>query len=389
MNIVLGVKDSEASLNAFYWIKHNPLSLWDPKDLNLTLVHVLQENPGSGVSLLRRYESLAKEFAKIVSTRLLTCQGNVGKTLKNFTSSLKQTMLVIGCTQRNWKVIDYCVQWCECPVMVVKRDYSHHAPKQPILSLAMDVNVHCDRAFTWLLKQADLPNNSQLYVVHITPKKSDKPDARRFLAALKPKCLESKRLYSMASALVTYDRGTVPHGIIKFCHDKAVATLIIANKGEAPRWRGFFSSSITEECLRSSFLDILVWMDNQTRNVHDSPYIKAFQGVTPPPLSLAPWEDPSKVPQNPNVDDKDPLKNVKETKAQTRDDKPASPHPQQSAIEDKPLPIADNCTIPVKDSGSAGQRRKNSLKYKFYDQMAKGRNRLSIFSDETVEPLSP
>jgi len=292
MDVVLGVTDSEASLNAFSWIKHNPLHLWS--NLRLTLVHVLKKSyTGSGVELLRRYEYLAKEFAQTVSTRLLSCNKNVGHTLKEFVAGFEvRPILVLGCTKTKWGVIDYCVQRCECPVMIVKRDYTSYAPVRPVVGLAMDANVHGDRAFNWFLKHAELPDNSQLYVVHITPKKTEKPDARRFLAALKPKCMESKRMYSMASALVSYDQGTVPYGIMKFCYDKDVATLLIAGKGE--RHSPFrISKSITEECLRNSSLDIMVWQDEQTRTVSSSPFIKTFEGVEPPLIRLDTWEKES------------------------------------------------------------------------------------------------
>jgi len=191
------------------------------------------------------------------------------------------------------------VQRCECPVVVVKRDYSLVSPIRRVVALAMDVNVHCDRAFTWLLKKADLPETSQLYVVHITPKKNDKPDARRFLASLKPKCMESKRLYSMASALVSYDRGTTSDGILRFCHDKDVATLIIPSKGESQAARLRLSTSITEDCLRNSSFDIIIWQDGQTRTLNSSKYIFKVPDSALAPLRLTPWEDNSKVPNLP------------------------------------------------------------------------------------------
>jgi len=256
------------------------------------------------------------------------------------------------------------------------------------VALAMDVNVHCDRAFTWVLKQADLPDNSQLYVVHITPKKSDKPDARRFLASLKPKCMESKRLYSMASALVSYDRGTVSDGIIKFCHDKDVATLLISNKGDRQSILRL-SSSITHDCLRNSSLDIMVWMDEQTRNVSSSPYIKTFEGSAPPLLRLTTWEDPSKAP--PIFDENQKVKEEKKSIPHEPDYPRSSDTPYNPENNNLPLaPIADSYTVPVTDPSARKQRRKNSLKYYMYDQIAKGKNQLSRFSDDTqMEPLSP
>jgi len=297
MHVVLGISNSDASANAFNWIKYNRLRLW--KDLNLTIVHVT-ENSSPMAAHLRRYQEMAKEFAKTVSTRILTRQKSVARTLKEFVATLQEPMLVLGCTKQKWDILDYCVQRCECPVVVVQRDYSIYNPSRPVVALAMDVNVHCDRTFSWLLQKADLPENTQLYVVHITPKKTDKPDARRFLASLKPKCMESKRLYSMASALVSYNRGTIPDGIVRFCHDKEVATLIISAKGDTSRLR--LSTSITDECLRNSSVDIIVWQDEQTRRLSNSRYIFKVEGAAPTPLRVAPWEDNSKMSQLPDLD---------------------------------------------------------------------------------------
>jgi len=328
-------------------------------------------------------------------------------------------MLVLGSTKQKWNVIDYCVRRCECPVVVVQRDYAIYNPIRPVVSLAMDVNVHCDRAFTWLLKKADLPDNSQLYVVHITPKKTDKPDARRFLASLKPKCIESKRLYSMASALVSYNRGTIPDGIVRFCHDKEVATLIIAAKGDTPRLR--LSSSITDECLRNSSVDIIVWQDDQTRRLATSRYIFNVEGEVPTPLRLAPWEDATKfkLPQPMDYETKlqdnskkDEIKYKSNSHQQQKPDYPQvlpHPHPhdhprdhshdrpqgQQSLSAYDPknsIPPMGAYDVPFEDRSPKKHRRKSSLTYNVYDHIAKGKNLLAkLTGDEhtIVEPLSP
>jgi len=297
--------------------------------------------------------------------------------------------------KQKWDIIDYCVQRCECPVVVVQRDYSSYNPSRPVVALAMDVNVHCDRAFSWILQKADIPDNSQLYVVHITPKKTDKPDARRFLASLKPKCCESKRLYSMASALVSYNRGTIPDGIVRFCHDKEVATLIIAAKGDTPRLR--LSTSITEECLRNSSVDIIVWQDEQTRRLASSRYIFKVEGAAPTPLRLAPWEDGSKI-QVPDLDadKKEHTSNsAKEVKSKSVPHQPDYPRGQDipsSFPQSTFIPIMGSYDTPVHDPSPKRHRRKSSLTYNMYDQIAKGKRALAkLTGDENtvLEPLSP
>jgi len=399
MNIVSAVTKSEASLNAFRWIQSNPVKLWK-NDLNLTLVHVLTNRSNAGAALLRRYEDLAKEVTKKVSTKLLTRQGSVGKTLKEYMSTLvlEQPILVLGCTKQKWDVIDYCVERCECPVVIVKRDYSSFAPLRPVVGLAMDVNVHCDRAFTWLLKKADLPQTSQLYVVHITPKKIDKPDARRYLASLKPKCMESKRPYSMASALVSYDKGTVSDGIIRFCHDKDVATLIIPSKGDSQATRLRLSTSITEDCLRNSSVDVIIWQDVQTRVLNSSKYIFKVTDSSPLPLRLTPWDErkESNIPpldtDQPKMDNdthvKSEIKRKQSIPDQSDYSQPLSLPPEHEYSVQKKYLGGDSDTHPDKKF-----RRKSSLTYNVYDQIAKGKNLLRKLSgsgdDRYSEPLSP
>jgi hypothetical protein len=407
MHIVLGISDNDASLNAFNWIKSNHLHLW--KDLDLTIVHVA-EHSSPNIARLRRYEAMAKGFAKTVSTRLLTCQKSVGRTLKEYVRNLQEPMLVLGCTKQKWNVIDYCVRRCECPVVIVQRDYSIFNPSRPVMALAMDVNVHCDRAFSWILQKANLPDNSQLYVVHITPKKTDKPDARRFLASLKPKCFESKRLYSMASALVSYNRGTIPDGIIRFCHDKEVATLMIAAKGDTSRLR--LSTSITDVCLRNSSVDIIVWKDEQTHRLATSRYIFKVEGADPTPLRAAPWEISSKTPPVLDLEiNKSHSNSLDNSNQEIKMDncnqeinmKSFSPHqPNYPRVQDIPSYIPEkNTFVPMGsydvppitlDPIPHHSRRKNSLTYNMYGQIAKGKNLLAkITGDENtvVEPLSP
>jgi len=283
--------------------------------------------------------------------------------------------------------------------MVVKRDHSTPSQTKPIVALAMDVNVHCDRTFTWFLKQANLPDISQLYVVHITPKKTDKPDARKFLAALKPKCIESKRMYSMASALVSYDKGGVSDGLIKFSHDKSVETLIISSKGDRQLSRLRLSASITEECLRNSSLDIMVWMDEQTRTICSSRYIWSGNS-TAAPIKLSTWEESPQM--NQKVDASKPESKSSSQKTPSQHP-PSYPRPIEPSAS-KPLPhdeaplapICESYATPISDV-SAKQRRKSSLKYYIHDQIARGKNQINKFTDadsssgygEFVEPLSP
>jgi len=282
------------------------------------------------------------------------------------------------------------VQRCECPVMVVKKNYSLAHTGSPTVALAMDVNVHCDRTFDWFLSMAQLPNTAQFYVLHIVSKRSDKPDARRFLAALKPRCIESKKLYAMASALVSYDKDT-SESLTKFSHDRHVDMLIIASKGEPSRLR--LKNSITNECLRNSTTDILVWMDEQTRNVSTSS-IKKFEGqMLPPPIQLSTWEKQDQVSSKPKKD-------LHEEKLTT---KPPAPHPpKEPEMDDE----SHNTSFTPSSVVSSRMKnpRKNSLKYYMYDQIAKGKQQLSRLTqgekerteainsnwgDVYLEPLSP
>jgi hypothetical protein len=205
----------------------------------------------------------------------------------------------------------------------------------------------------------------------------------------------------MASALVSYDRGGVADGIAKFSHDKNVGTLIIASKGDRQLSRLRLTRPITEDILRNSSLDIMVWQDGQTRNVSSSPYIwNGNTGITP--IKLSTWEPKRSQKTNQKVN-----KKVDVTDEETKSHK-ASPHPPSyprpiAPSASKPLPhdeaplapISESYTTPISDIGSK-QKRKSSLKYLMYDQIARGKNQLNKITDndsnwygESVEPLSP
>jgi hypothetical protein len=278
-----------------------------------------------------------------------------------------------------------------------KKDYSLAPARSPTVALAMDVNVHCDRTFDWFLATAQPPNSAQLYVLHIVSKRSDKPDARRFLASLKPRCIESKKLYAMASALVSYDKPTAD-SILKFSHDRRVDTLIIASKGEPSRLR--LKTSITDECLRHSSTDVLIWQDDQTRNVSKS-MIKKFEGHALPQIPLSTWEKPEQV-------STPPKKDFQEEKTIPQ---PPFPRPRGASKEKAPPMLDDEdnhessfATPPSVVSSRKKNPRKNSLKYYMYDSIAKGKQQLSRlvpgekerpeainsnWGDIYLEPLSP
>jgi len=186
----------------------------------------------------------------------------------------------------------------------------------------------------------------------------------------------------MASALVSYDKPTAD-SLIKFSHDRRVETLVIASKGEPSRLR--LKNSITEECLRHSTTDILIWMDEQTRNVSKS-VIKKFEGqMLPPQIPLATWERPE---QTPSV----PKKDLQEDKVIPQ--QPPFPRPRAASKEKAPPMLADDedahessfTTPPSVVSSRKKNARKNSLKYYMYDSIAKGKQQLSRLAGEKERP---
>jgi len=218
----------------------------------------------------------------------------------------------------------------------------------------------------------------------------------------------------MASALVSYDRGGVAEGIIKFCHDKDVETVLLASKGDRQLSRLRLSNSITDDCLRNSSLDVMVWMDGQTRNVSSSPFILKFQGAVPAPIKLATWDKPSKTSQvNSSIEDEVSSKmkaskispEEKSPKKNSIPHEPSYPRPPADLYkpyEEPPLALINesNITAPISDlSATKRQRRKSSLKYYIHDQIAKGKKTLTTKdTDDTMdgswngvylEPLSP
>jgi hypothetical protein len=227
---------------------------------------------------------------------------------------------------------------------------------------------------------------------------------------------------------VSYDRGGVADGIIKFSHDKDVQTLIISSKGDRQLSRLRLTYSITDECLRNSTLDVMVWMDGQTRNISASRYIWNFDVPQPLGMGLS-YNDNTKLPQaNPSPcfadenDDDDENEEVnskmKASKISSDNEGTKSSNEQKSKSEakksknksvphqpDYPRPPADlyrpyeeppiapisESTIhaPISDlSATKKQRRKNSLKYSLYDSIARGKKSLG-WDGVYLEPLSP
>jgi len=397
LSVVLCANKSEGSLNALRWIEQNRLGLG--QSISLIILHV-RENETDGIALLRKYESLAKNFTDSVKIRLLDHSKGVGQAIKEYVNGLLPKLLVLGRSQdENSDVAEFCMQRCDCPVVIVKRNYKRQRTRPLKVAFAMDVNVHCDRAFNWFLRQADLPATAQLFVVHIVTKNDEKPDARKFLSNLKPRCLESKKPYYMASALVSYGKHGVAESLLKFCGDRDIEMLIIPSKGDT-RFKMRLKNSIMKECFRNCSSDILVWMDDQTRNLSSSPYIFQYRSTSPSPNSNPVWIGDQK--KNSELGDRKQT-NPNGTETPTP---PPPTYPRNRPTKKLDLPNSPNNSKPTPPfNNNNASHHKNSLKYYVYDQIAKGKKQISKISnrddsprrsseaggwdDVFVEPLSP
>jgi hypothetical protein len=171
--------------------------------------------------------------------------------------------------------------------------------------------------------------------------------------------------------------------------DKHVETIIISSKGDGQLSRLRLSNSIITDCLRNSNQDILVWMDEHTRNVSKNPYIIYTPGAVPAPVPLATWDLNSKEIPKSLLDSTGAAKVSAKVSANSGENKskdsanggenkskeippppPSYPRPQETLKPNEsaaPLaPVQESYTTPVSDL-STKQRRKHSLKYYMYD----------------------
>jgi len=279
--VVLAVDDNKTSLSGYNWVKDDPLSLCT-SDIQLLIVHAVTSDDGKsrGDHLLAQYKKFAETDFKdrfITKTKLLYSSEGVGPAIKHYTNEIKPLLVVAsssnpGALKRHLvgSVTDYLQHHCQCPLLIVKKDRTidiksaHEKSKH--VGIALDANIHSDRAVDWFLAHANLPKSSTLVFLHVVKRVTDKVEARKFLASYKPKCIESKKDYTMKSGLV-YFKGKKPdESILKYTHDYNVDLLIVASRMQGTIAR-HLHGSMSDSCVHGAECDVMVWKDEQTRRL--------------------------------------------------------------------------------------------------------------------------
>jgi len=267
--IVLAVNDDQTSMNAFNWLRDDPLGVC-ARDTQLDIIHVVKEDreKARGLELLKRYDiwcASAFPDTLLVKTKLIQSKEGVGPTIKQYADENNAKYLVLASPKKKHRlaggVTEYCTRFCQCPVVVVKKerrmDIKTTQEKLVHVAIAVDTNVLSDACVNWFLASANLSASSTLVLVHAVEKTSEKRQARKFLASFQPRCIISKKDYTMKSGLVYFKGKTIQESIVKYCHDYGVDLLILAPgmQSNLPR----LTASITESCSRNVDCDFLIW----------------------------------------------------------------------------------------------------------------------------------
>jgi len=283
--IVVAVDIDHHSVNAFNWVRDDPLAIMQEETL-IEFVHVVKEERDRhrGIDVLSKWGTLARKTFKDrnhikISTKLLEDKQGVGHAIKRYCNEIKpKTLVVASCKTTALKrhllgsVSEYCQHHCQCPVVIVKKprvdvDVKVDAQPKPLhVAIAIDSNVHSDHAVEWFLSQVNLPKKSTMVLLHVVQKPKQKPDARKFLASYRPRCLESKKDFTMKSGLV-YFKGKKPSdSILKYANDYGADLLIVASKWMT-RFARQFKGSVSDACVKNAECDVMVWKDERTRRL--------------------------------------------------------------------------------------------------------------------------
>jgi len=244
------------------------------KDTQLDIIHIVKEDreKARGLEMLKRYDIwCASVFPErlLVKTKLIQSKENIEKAIKRYTEENNAKVLVLAAPKpglikhvfRLGSIIEYCQRSCKCPVVIVKKerrmDIKTPQVKVSHVAIAVDTNVPSDNAINWVLADASLSSGSTLVLVHAVEKATEKREARKFLASFQPRCIASKKDYTMKSGLVYFKGKSLQESIVKYCHDYGVDLLILAPglQSSIPR----LTSSVSDQCSRNVDCDVLIW----------------------------------------------------------------------------------------------------------------------------------
>jgi len=209
-----------------------------------------------------------------VKTKLIQSKDSVGQAIKKYTDENNAKLLVLASPKGTLKhrlvvgVTEYCHRFCQCPVVIVKKerrmDIKTTQEKVVHVAIAVDQNPLSDNAVNWFLANATLSSSSTLVLVNAVEKTNEKREARKFLASFQPRCIASKKDYTMKSGLVYFKGKTIQESLVKYCHDYGVDLLVLAPgmQSHLPR----LTTSVTEACSRNIDCDFLIWKDQDGKS---------------------------------------------------------------------------------------------------------------------------
>eukprot|EP00457_Paulinella_chromatophora_P004032 gb/GEZN01004042.1/.p1 GENE.gb/GEZN01004042.1/~~gb/GEZN01004042.1/.p1 ORF type:complete len:577 (-),score=82.88 gb/GEZN01004042.1/:263-1993(-) len=304
--VVLCIGSDAASTNrALSWVLTDTQGLCGPHfQLCLITCDKGNKDPSHARALLAAYK--AKTPSHIVcETRMLRDDGRgVGHSIKSYVNELQPKLVVCGTKGFGslWrKVVGstsiFLVHHCHCPVLVVKAspiDHVKNTGKPLHVAIAVDANVHSQRAVEWFLKFADLPKDANMVILYAVGHAEEKPSGRQFLTNFKPVAQHSVKSWQMKSALVYFKDMTPAESIVKYADEYGCDLLVVASRDLQMVDRNV-AGSMSDAMVHRAKCDVLIWKDPLTRELYkldstlpldfetplpDSSRRESFQGVS-------------------------------------------------------------------------------------------------------------
>eukprot|EP00808_Paulinella_micropora_P023786 g12660.t1 len=276
--VVLCVGPDTSSTNrALSWIQNDSVGLCGQFYL-LYLVTCDKGNkdPSEACALLDTYSQRVPQHV-MVKTKMLRDDGRgVGHTIKAWVNKLMPKLVVVGTREvaggTLWRRVAgstsiFLVHHCHCPVLVVKDTQTKHTGKPLHVALAVDTNVHSQRAVQWFIKFANLPKDANMVILYAVGASEEKPAGREFLANFKPVAQGSTKTWQMKSALVFFKDLSPSEAIVKYVEDYHCDMLVIASRDLQTMNRKVIGS-MSDTMVHNGKCDVLVFKDALTRELY-------------------------------------------------------------------------------------------------------------------------
>eukprot|EP00457_Paulinella_chromatophora_P003373 gb/GEZN01003380.1/.p1 GENE.gb/GEZN01003380.1/~~gb/GEZN01003380.1/.p1 ORF type:complete len:612 (+),score=75.16 gb/GEZN01003380.1/:62-1897(+) len=304
--VVLCISSDTASTNrALSWVLTDTQGLCGPHfQLCLVTCDKGNKDPSHACALLASYKTKIPSHISC-ETKMLRDDGRgVGHSIKSFVNELQPKLVVCGTKGFGsmWRKMVgstsiFLVHHCHCPVLVVKAspaDHAKHAGKPLHVSIAVDANVHSQRAVEWFLKFADLPKDANMVILYAVAHAEQKPSGRQFLTNFKPVAQHSIKSWHMQSALVYFKDMSPAESIVKYTEEYGCDLLVVASRDLQMVDRNL-AGSMSDAMVHHAKCDVLIWKDPLTRELYkldstlpldfqtplpDSSRRESFQGVS-------------------------------------------------------------------------------------------------------------